>query len=102
MLYPSALYEAQGDPLAVYQALDTVLHDVFCDMLGFAGIEMHRRILGLAHNADFETIEDAARRAKCEQAALAFGRHLAVNRRRIASIEEANRVAAYLERKGWP
>ena len=48
--------------------------------MGFAGIEIHRRILGLAHNADFETIEDTALRAACEAKALKFGRHLAVNR----------------------
>ncbi len=45
--------------LASEQALDLVLHGIWVDMLGFAGVEMHRRILGLAHNADFETIEDA-------------------------------------------
>ena len=33
------------------------------DLLGFAGVEVHRRILGLAHNADFETIADPDLRA---------------------------------------
>ena len=39
---------------------------------------MHRRILGLAHNADFERIADEGRRAACEARALAMGRQLIV------------------------
>ena len=68
-------------------------------MLGFAGVEMHRRILGLAHNADFETIADADLRARCEAKALKFGRHLAVNRRQIHSIDEVNKLAALIEKE---
>lgn len=96
ILYPKSLYEDQGDPLGARQALDHLLHDVWQDMLGFAGVEIHRRILGLAHNADFETIEDEELRASCERPALAFGRHIVVNRRRIASIEEVHAVARLL------
>jgi 5-methylthioribose kinase len=66
-------------------------------MLGFAGIEIHRRILGLAHNADFETIEDPDLRAACEAPALRFGRHLAVNRQRITGLDEVNQVAVLLD-----
>ena len=80
ILYQRCLFEEQGDMLASEQALDLVLHGIWVDMLGFAGVEMHRRILGLAHNADFETIEDADLRARCERQALNLGRHLAVNR----------------------
>lgn len=97
ILYQRSLFEAQGDPLASEQALDAVLHDIFDDMLGFAGIECHRRILGLAHNADFETIADADLRATCEAKALRFGRHIAVNRRRIHGIEEVHDLARFIE-----
>ena len=65
------------------------------DMLGFAGIELHRRILGLAHNADFETIGDPDLRARCEARALKLGRHLAVNRSAIHSLAE---IEALVER----
>ena len=37
---------------------------------------MTRRIVGIAHVADLESIEDADRRAACEPAALACGRRL--------------------------
>lgn len=96
MLYPSALYEDQGDPLGARQALDHILTGIWRDMLGFAGVEMHRRILGLAHNAEFETIEDSDLRASCERPALLLGRHLAVNRRRIAGLEEIHAVVRRL------
>jgi 5-methylthioribose kinase len=94
ILYQRALFEDQGDWLGTEQALDHFLADLWADTLGFAGVEMHRRILGLAHNADFETIEDAGLRARCETGALELGRHLAVNRRHIHSIEEVNALAA--------
>ncbi|MER8437813.1 S-methyl-5-thioribose kinase [Mesorhizobium sp. M1312] len=99
MLYQKSLFEDQGDRLGAEQALDHVLHSIWDDLLGFAGIEIHRRILGLAHNADFETIADEGLRATCEAKALKFGRHIAVNRRQIHSIDEVNKLAALIERE---
>lgn len=99
MLYHASLFEDQGDMLGAQQALDAVLHGIFVDALGFAGIEMHRRILGLAHNAEFETIADADMRARCETKALKLGRHLAVNRHAIHSIAAVNDLAAQLEQE---
>ncbi len=97
ILYQRQLFEDQGDVLGSEQALDLVLQNIWVDMLGFAGIEMHRRILGLAHNADFETIENADLRATCETKALKLGRHLAVNRQHIHSLQEINKLAMRLE-----
>ncbi|MEI9428435.1 S-methyl-5-thioribose kinase [Mesorhizobium sp. Cs1299R1N3] len=99
MLYQKSLFEDQGDRLGAEQALDDVLHQIWTDLLGFAGIEVHRRILGLAHNADFETIADEDLRASCEAKALKFGRHIAVNRRQIHSIDEVNNLAALIEQE---
>ncbi|ESX83034.1 S-methyl-5-thioribose kinase [Mesorhizobium sp. M0563] len=99
MLYQKSLFEDQGDRLGAEQALDHMLHSIWTDLLGFAGVEVHRRILGLAHNADFETIADQDLRARCEAKALKFGRHLAVNRRQIHSIDEVNQLAALIERE---
>ena len=97
ILYQRQLFEDQGDHLGSQQALDAMLHSIWVDMLGFAGVEMHRRILGLAHNADFERIEDPDMRARCETKALKLGRHLAVNRRSIHSMQEINTLAMRLE-----
>lgn len=99
MLYQKSLFEDQGDILAAEQAFDHVLHQIWTDLLGFAGIEVHRRILGLAHNADFETIADEDLRASCEAKALKFGRHIAVNRRQIHSIDEVNTLATLIEQE---
>jgi 5-methylthioribose kinase len=99
MLYHKSLFEDQGDRLGAEQALDHMLHEIWTDLLGFAGIEVHRRILGLAHNGDFETIADQDLRATCEAKALKFGRHIAVNRRQIHSIDEVNALAALIEQE---
>ena len=97
ILYQSPLFEDQSDPLAAEQALALVLGDIWIEMLGFAGVEIHRRILGLAHNADFETIADPDVRAQCEARALKFGRHLAVTRRAIVGFDGLERFARMLD-----
>ncbi len=97
ILYQSNLFEAQGDGLASDQALHHVLHGIWVDMLGFAGIEIHRRILGLAHNADFEKIDNPDVRAACEARALKFGRHITVNRDALDDLAVINALAARLD-----
>ena len=74
MLYPAALFEDQGND-STY-ALEKVLTEIWQDAWAFCGIEMHRRCLSLAHNADFEDIEDAALRASLEARNLAMGAEL--------------------------
>ncbi|MBU0737961.1 MAG: S-methyl-5-thioribose kinase [Alphaproteobacteria bacterium] len=99
ILYQATLFEDRQDPLAAEQALNIVIDEIWSEMLGFAGIEIHRRILGLAHNADFETIADPERRACCESKALKLGRHLAVNRQRIHSLRDIRTAVERLEKE---
>jgi 5-methylthioribose kinase len=61
---------------------------LFHDAVGFAGVKMIRRIIGLAHVADLDGIEDLARRAEAERAALAFARRLVVDREQMDGIGE--------------
>ncbi|MFV0474602.1 MAG: S-methyl-5-thioribose kinase [Pikeienuella sp.] len=82
MLYPRALFEDQGQ--SSDHARDALLREIWEDAIGFCGIEMHRRVLSLAHNADFETIEDPAARARLEARNLMMGRELVLKRREIA------------------
>ena len=82
MLYPACLFEDQGQ--SSEPARDAVLAAIWRDALGFCGIEMHRRILGLAHNADFETIEDPRARAPLEARSLMMGRAAVLERAGIA------------------
>jgi 5-methylthioribose kinase len=87
--------EARGDayPTALFPA-DTLeaerqayMDRLFGDTLGFAAAKMIRRILGLAHNIDFEWIKNPDRRARCELRALRLARELMVNAAKYQSIE---------------
>jgi 5-methylthioribose kinase len=75
---------------AIAQWRDTVWRDA----LGFAGAEVIRRVLGLAHVADFEGIADPARRAACEARALRFARALLVERDRFDGFGAITALAA--------
>ncbi|PLS21395.1 S-methyl-5-thioribose kinase [Neptunicoccus cionae] len=77
MLFPKSLFEDQGHSSA--SACDGVLANIWQDALRFCGIEMHRRCLSLAHNADFETIEDTTVRAPLEARNLHMGAELVLN-----------------------
>lgn len=78
MLYPAALFEDQGHGSDA--ALNDRLAMIWDDAMGFCGIEMHRRILSLAHNADFESITDTGLRARLEARSLTMGRDLILDR----------------------
>jgi 5-methylthioribose kinase len=54
---------------------------------------MIRRILGLAHVLDLESIKDPDRRAQCERLALRLARALMVERARFGSIQEVTQAA---------
>lgn len=55
--------------------LHTLPHPI---ALAAAGAFIIRRLLGIAHVADMDSIADADTRAACELRALRFGRHLLV------------------------
>jgi 5-methylthioribose kinase len=85
---------AAGDEVlreaAIARRIDAIWHDA----LGFAGCEIIRRILGLAHVADFESIADETVRAACERHALALGRALLVDRAAFPDIAALVRATA--------
>ncbi|MGS4946088.1 S-methyl-5-thioribose kinase [Meridianimarinicoccus sp. RP-17] len=88
ILYPATLYEDQGHVAASDRARDDLLAEIFTDLLGFAGVEMHRRILGLAHVAEFDSIEDPDIRAPLEARSLRLGRDLVLSRRNITTMDD--------------
>lgn len=97
ILYQATLYEDQGHALASEIARAERLGMIWRDALGFCGVEIHRRILGLAHNADFERISDEPTRAACEARALALGTALIHGRNGLtgtpAVLDLARRIA---------
>lgn len=74
ILYPAALFEDQGHDST--PACDAVLAALWRDAWAVCGIEMHRRCLSLAHNADFEEIADTSLRASLEARNLMMGADL--------------------------
>ncbi|HEY9216171.1 MAG TPA: S-methyl-5-thioribose kinase [Ancylobacter sp.] len=99
ILYQQCVLANGDDNAASEKALADLLRQLLSDALGFAGVEIHRRILGLAHNADFETIEDRDMRATCEARALRFGRAIILDRSRFGHLQEVNRLAAEFQNK---
>ncbi|MEO1745565.1 MAG: phosphotransferase, partial [Pseudomonadota bacterium] len=100
ILYARTLYEDQGNTLAAETALEQLLAEIFEDAIGFAGIEMHRRILGLAHVAELDTIEHEDTRAVLEERCLRLGRMLVVNRRGIGGMDRVIAMARMMETGG--
>ena len=62
------------------------MNHIFQDTLGFAGVEIIRRTLSLAHIAENDMIKDSATRADCEARGLRLGRSLTVNRAAFADM----------------
>lgn len=85
MLYPASMFEDQGH--SSEKALEERLAMIWQDAVGICGIEMHRRILSLAHNADFESIEDTSVRAPLEARNLEMGRELVLTRSTIKTVD---------------
>jgi 5-methylthioribose kinase len=61
---------------SVERAQAAFMQNLWYDSLGFAGVKMIRRIVGLAHVADLEDIHDADKRSDCEKRALLLGTEL--------------------------
>lgn len=99
MLYPKTMFENQGHSSG--KALQDLLNDIWRNSLGFCGIEMHRRCLSLAHNADFERIEDAKRRAPLEARNLMMGRELILNGEKIKNTASLLKLAHKFNRENF-
>jgi 5-methylthioribose kinase len=97
MLYARSLFEDQGDTAGATGSLARVMTQLEQDLFGFAGVEIHRRILGLAHNADFETIKDEDLRAACETRALNFGTEIIRRASQGLTVSAANALAQDFE-----
>ncbi|WP_422124616.1 S-methyl-5-thioribose kinase [Planococcus sp. X10-3] len=73
---------------------ESVLEKIFRDALGFAGCELIRRTIGLAHVKDLDGIEDAEQRIHSKKQVLQLGETLIIKRSELASIQD---VTALLE-----
>jgi 5-methylthioribose kinase len=72
---------------------------LFGDTVGFAAAKIIRRIFGLAHNIDFEWIEDPRNRAICEARSLRLARAMMVDTGSFPTI--ASVIKAARELRDW-
>jgi len=100
--FPSTLFADSLGREAIADAQIAYMRRLFVDSLGFAGCKMTRRILGLAHVEDLESIADPDRRSICEKRALRLARLLTVEASRFADIAAANDAARAIRRETPP
>ncbi len=98
--YSRALFADDPGRRAFTGVQSTYMRRLFADTLGFAAAKMIRRILGLAHVLDLESIEDPNARAACERRALRLARVLMVERARLGSIQEVAQAARDVLKSG--
>ncbi len=69
------------------------MRTLFVDSVSFAGIKMIRRILGLAHTEDLESIADPALRARCETKVLTLARRIILEAEKFGGISDVTSAA---------
>lgn len=84
----SALWEEHGTEAfkTTEGYKEFVLEKIFRDALGFAGCELIRRTIGLAHVKDLDGIEDEEKRIASKKQALRVGEALITKRQQLSSI----------------
>jgi 5-methylthioribose kinase len=63
-----------GEGERAQQAQSAFLSELLSDTIGFAGCKMLRRVVGIAHVEDLESIEDVETKVRCERHALAVAK----------------------------
>ena len=97
--YPATLFEGADGAACLEAERDRYMENLFRDTVGFSAAKIIRRIFGLAHNADFETIADAKLRATCEARSLRLARRMLVETAGFPSIGAV--TAAARELRDW-
>jgi 5-methylthioribose kinase len=91
--YHASLFADPASLEALATERKNYLRHLFHDSVGFAGVKMIRRILGLAHVEDLEAIKDPDLRARCERKALRLGRLLVLESESFSNIAEVTAAA---------
>jgi 5-methylthioribose kinase len=94
--YPAALFAGAEGAARLEVERQAYMAQLFRDTVGFAAAKIIRRILGLAHNIDFELIEDPKLRAVCEARSLRLARAMLVEPASFASIGAVTEAAREL------
>ncbi len=70
------------------QLLNSFLAQLLQDSIGFAGCKMIRRVIGLAHVADLDSLADSTVKNKAEILALRMGQQLVKMRQQVRTIDD--------------
>lgn len=97
--FPKPLFDDAAGEAALDAYRIKTMTRLFADAIGFTGAKMARRILGLAHVEDLESIIDPDLRAQCEKRALRMARTLMTERQTLTSIREIRDMAETIERE---
>ncbi len=97
--YPASLFAGSAGALHLEAERHRNMDQLFRDTVGFAAAKIIRRILGLAHNIDFEWIENTKLRAVCEARSLRLAREMLVDARSFPNIAAV--TTAVRELRDW-
>jgi 5-methylthioribose kinase len=91
--YPPSLFPGEAGAARLEIERQAYMARLFQDTVGFTAAKIIRRILGLAHNIDFEWIEDVKLRATCEARTLRLARALMVETEEFPTIRSVTEAA---------
>jgi 5-methylthioribose kinase len=94
--YPATLFSGQAGAARLEAERQAYMERLFQDTVAFAAAKIIRRILGLAHNIDFEWIEDPRLRAVCEARSLRLARAMMLDTSSFGSIGAVTKAAREL------
>jgi 5-methylthioribose kinase len=94
--YSATLFEGEAGAAHLEAERQAYMARLLQDTVGFAAAKIVRRILGLAHNIDFELIEDPKRRAISEARSLRLARAMMVDTGSFRTIGSVTKMAREL------
>ena len=92
-VFTGTLFESTAERRAIEAERHRFVSNLFEDSLRFAGAKMIRRILGLAHVEDLESIENTRVRAACELNSLELARKLILDAPSFGHIRQVTAAA---------
>ncbi|MDA9543511.1 methylthioribose kinase [Bradyrhizobium sp. CCBAU 45321] len=94
--YPVSLFAGEQGAARLEAERQSYMQRLFADAVGFAAAKIIRRIFGLAHNIDFELIEDPRTRAVSEARAVRLARAMMVETASFRTIADVTNAARKL------
>jgi 5-methylthioribose kinase len=94
--YPASLFAGEKGAARLEAERQAYMQRLFADTVGFAAAKTIRRIFGLAHNIDFELIEDPRRRAISEARAVRLARTMMLEAGAFPTIADVTAAARKL------